>query len=72
MLMFNWRPVYNIEQRTKQLRNETELLKIENKRLAALKSRLDVLLLLADTSRNRLHLSVALAVLLEQIRAPKG
>ena len=28
--------------------------------------------LLADTSRNRLHLSVALAVLLEEIRAPKG
>jgi hypothetical protein len=48
--MFNWRPVYDIEQRTKQLRieslesekrtkqivNEIEVLEIENKRLAEL------------------------------------
>ena len=33
LAMFNWRPVYDIEQRTKQLREE-------NKRLAALESRL--------------------------------
>ena len=31
--MFNWRPVYDIEQQTKQL-------KAENKQLAALESRL--------------------------------
>ena len=61
---FNWRPVYDIEQRTrqhelnalasekrlKQLRNETEQLKKENKRLAALESRMDALLLNADSS----------------------
>jgi hypothetical protein len=40
---FNWRPVYDIEQRTK-------LLKKENKRLAALESRMDALLLNADSS----------------------
>ena len=33
LAMFNWRPVYDIEQRTKQLREE-------NKRLAVLESRL--------------------------------
>ena len=79
---FNWRPVYDIEQRTKQLRIESleserrtqqlenaferselerdkrlkqleskiELLDIENRRLAALESRLDALLLNADSS----------------------
>lgn len=61
---FNWRPVYDIEQRTKQyelrelesekhlkqLKSEIELLEIENKRLAALESRLDALLLNADSS----------------------
>jgi len=50
LAMFNWRPVYDIEQRTKQLRieslecekrtkqivNEIEVLEIENKRLAEL------------------------------------
>jgi hypothetical protein len=41
--MLNWRPVYDIEQRTKQL-------EIENKRLAALESRLDSLLLNVDSS----------------------
>jgi len=40
---FNWRPVYDIEQRTK-------LLKKENERLAALESRMDTLLLNADSS----------------------
>jgi len=73
--MLNWRPVYDIEQeteqlrirslesekRTKQLESEFELrelerdrrlklLKIENKRLAELESRLDALLLNADSS----------------------
>jgi hypothetical protein len=49
--------VYDIEQRelvsekrTKQLENEIEQLDIENKRLAALESRLDALLLNADSS----------------------
>jgi hypothetical protein len=62
--MLNWRPVYDIEQRTKQLRieslesekrskqfeSEIEQLDIENRRLAALESRLDALLLNADSS----------------------
>ena len=79
---FNWRPVYDIEQRTKQLRIESlesekrlldsekrtkqlesefeqrelerdkrlKLLKKENERLAALESRMDALLLNADSS----------------------
>ena len=61
---FNWRPVYDIEQeteqlrmrslesarRTKQLESEIELLDIENRRLAALESKLDALLLSADSS----------------------
>ena len=57
LAMLNWRPVYDIEQRTKQLRIEsveserrTKQLEIENKRLAALESRLDALLLNADSS----------------------
>ena len=50
LAMFNWRPVYDIEQRTKQLRSETEQLQKENKRLAELESRLDALLLNADSS----------------------
>ena len=40
---FNWRPVYDIEQ-------ETENLRQENKRLAELESKLDALLLNADYS----------------------
>ena len=62
--MLNWRPVYDIEQRTKQLeieslerekrlkqlKRETERLKNQSKRLAALESRLDALLLDADSS----------------------
>ena len=60
----NWRPAYDIEQETerlrmrslesekrlKHLRNETEQLKKENKRLAALEFRMDALLLNADSS----------------------
>jgi hypothetical protein len=55
--MVNWRPVYDIEQRTKQhelnaLASEKRLnlLKKENERLAALESRMDALLLNADSS----------------------
>ena len=64
LAMFNWRPVYDIEQRelesrkrTKQLRIESlesekclQQLEIENRRLAELESRLDALLLSADSS----------------------
>ena len=60
----NWRPVYDIEQeserlrieslesekRTKLVENEIAQLKLENKRLAELESRLDALLLNADSS----------------------
>ena len=82
LAMFNWRPVYDIEQRelesrkrtqqlesafeqrelergkrlkqleneTEQLKSETEQLKKENRRLAELESRMDALLLSADSS----------------------
>ena len=71
LAMFNWRPVYDIEQETERLRIESlesekqivesekqilesekrlKLLEIENKRLAALESRMDALLLNADSS----------------------
>jgi len=64
LAMLNWRPVYDIEQRTKQLRiesleskrrtkqleSEIEQLKKENERLAELESRMDALLLSADSS----------------------
>ena len=43
LAMFNWRPVYDIEMRTK-------LLELENRRLAELESRMDALLLNADSS----------------------
>ena len=43
LAMFNWRPVYDIEMRTK-------LLELENRRLAELESRMDALLLSADSS----------------------
>ena len=53
----NWRPVYDIElrqleseRRTKLLENEIEQLDIENRRLSVLESRLDALLLNADSS----------------------
>ena len=73
--MVNWRPVYDIEQRTNQLKIESlesekrtkqlesefeqreldrdkrlKQLEIENRRLAAIESRLDALLLNADSS----------------------
>ena len=75
LAMFNWRPVYDIEQRTRQLRIESldsekrtkqlesefeqrelerdkrlKQLEIENRRLAELESRMDALLLSADSS----------------------
>jgi hypothetical protein len=57
LAMFNWRPVYDIEQRElerdkrlKLLKSEIELLRKENERLAALNSRMDALLLNADSS----------------------
>jgi hypothetical protein len=48
--MFNWRPVYDIEQRELESRKRTKLLRKENERLAALESRMDALLLNADSS----------------------
>ena len=57
LAMLNWRPVYDIEQRTKQheqreleSRNRTKLLEIENKRLAELELRMDALLRNPDSS----------------------
>jgi len=53
----NWRPVYDIEmrgreseKRTKQLESEIEQLREENRRLAELESRMDALLLSADST----------------------
>ena len=45
----NWRPVFEIEQRTRQLKIETEQIKKENARLAVLESKLDSLLRSADS-----------------------
>jgi cell shape-determining protein MreC len=42
--MLNWRRDPGYEQRMKQLENETEQLRQENRRLAALQSRMDALL----------------------------
>ena len=64
LAIVNWRPVYDIEQRTKQhelnviasekrmqeSEKRLKLLKLENKRLAELESRMDALLLNADSS----------------------
>jgi hypothetical protein len=64
LAMVNWRPVYDIEQRTKQhelnviasekrmqeSEKRLKLLRKENERLAALESRMDALLLNADSS----------------------
>ena len=64
LAMVNWRPVYDIEQRTKQhelnviasekrmqeSKKRLKLLRKENERLAALESRMDALLLNADSS----------------------
>jgi hypothetical protein len=53
----NWHPTIDAqirelesEQRTKLIENDIEQLKQENKRLAAIESRLDALLLSADSS----------------------
>ncbi|MFM7733421.1 MAG: hypothetical protein ACKO6F_08205 [Cyanobium sp.] len=61
--MFNWRPVYDIKQQTKQhelseleserrlqLKSETERLRQENRRLAVHNSRMDALLRNANSS----------------------
>jgi len=64
LAMLNWRPVYDIEQETEQLKIESrasekrllesekrlKLLEKEDKRLAEFESRLDALLLSADSS----------------------
>jgi len=64
LAMVNWRPVYDIEQRTKQhelnliasekrmqeSEKRLKLLKKENERLAELESRMDALLLNVDSS----------------------
>jgi hypothetical protein len=57
LAMLNWRPVYDIElrelesaKRTKQIESEIAQLQLENKRLAELESKLDALLLNADSS----------------------
>ena len=50
LAMFNWRPVYDIEMRELESEKRTKLLEIEDKRLAELESRLDALLLNADSS----------------------
>ena len=63
LAMFNWRPVYDIEQRSRQheinaiasensirlIENDIEQLKTEISRLAAIESRLDALLLNFDS-----------------------
>ena len=50
LAMFNWRPVYDIEMRELESEKRTKLLEIEDKRLAELESRLDALLLNANSS----------------------
>ena len=79
LAMVNWRPVYDIEQREPRARGvrsvESEIeqqreqtarrARIQNGCLAA-----QCRFLLADTSRNRLQLSEAVAVLLEEITPP--
>ena len=64
LAMLNWRPVYDIEmrgresetrileseRRTKLLESEIAQMQLENKRLAELNSRMDALLLSADSS----------------------
>ena len=50
LAMVNWRPVYDIEQRTMRLEHEIAQMQLENKRLAELNSRMDALLLSADSS----------------------
>ena len=57
LAMLNWRPVYDIEQRsiasekrTKLIESEIERLRTENARLATLESKLNALLLDFDSS----------------------
>ena len=50
LAMLNWHPVYDIEQRELESEKRLKLLKRENERLAALESRMDALLLNADSS----------------------
>ena len=53
--MFNWRPVYDIEQRSIASEKRTKLIESEIERLAALESRLDALLLNFDSSSPTQH-----------------
>jgi hypothetical protein len=48
--MLNWRPVYDIEMRGRESEKRLKQLREENRRLAELESRLDALLLNADSS----------------------
>ena len=48
--MLNWRPVYDIEMRGRESEKRLKQLREENRRLAELESRLDVLLLNTDSS----------------------
>jgi hypothetical protein len=50
LAMFNWRPVYDIEMRGRESERRTKQIEIENRRLAELESRMDALLLNADSS----------------------
>ena len=50
LAMLNWHPVYDIEQRELESEKRLKLLKRENERLAALESRMDALLLSADST----------------------
>ena len=50
LAMLNWHPVYDIEQRELESEKRLKQLEIEDTRLAELESRLDALLLSADSS----------------------
>ena len=50
LAMLNWRPVYDIEMRGRASEKRLKQLEIENKQLAELESRLDALLLNADST----------------------
>ena len=71
LAMFNWRPVYDIEQEAYEAARDreqtTRRARIQDGCLVA-----QYRFLLADTSRNRLQLSEALAVLLEELRPPSA
>jgi hypothetical protein len=49
----NWRPVYDIEMRGRESERRTKQLEIENRRLAELESRMDALLLSADSTSQK-------------------